>query len=82
MVDGKVRGHLANAFLVVTPLVFVGALVLLRGRRHVAGDIAAASAERHAAISPWRQVLRSGRPVQISNDHDPASASRRRGPAG
>lgn len=52
MVDGKVRGHLANAFLIVTPLVFVGALVLLRGRRHVAGDIAAAAAERDALISP------------------------------
>lgn len=46
VVDGKVRGNLANAFLVVTPLVLVGALVLLRGRRHVAGDIAAASAQR------------------------------------
>lgn len=40
MVDGEVKGNLANAFLIVTPLVFVGAFVLLRGRRHVASDIA------------------------------------------
>jgi hypothetical protein len=38
-----VKGNLANAFLIVTPLIFLGALVLLRGRRHVAGDIAAAA---------------------------------------
>lgn len=44
VVDGKVKGNLANAFLIVTPLVFLGSLVLLRGRRHVAGDIAAAAA--------------------------------------
>ncbi len=41
-IDGELRGHLANAFLCVTPLVFVGAIVVLRGRRHVVGDIAAA----------------------------------------
>ena len=39
-VDGEVEGHLANAFLCVMPLVFVGALVVLNGRRHVAADIA------------------------------------------
>ncbi|MFZ6002910.1 MAG: MFS transporter [Actinomycetota bacterium] len=44
VVDGEVKGNLANAFLIVTPLVFVGALVLLRGRRHVAADIANAAA--------------------------------------
>lgn len=44
MVDGEVKGNLANAFLLVTPLVFVGAFVLLRGRRHVASDIARAAA--------------------------------------
>jgi MFS family permease len=44
MVDGEVKGNLANAFLIVTPLVLVGAAALLQGRRHVAGDIAAASA--------------------------------------
>jgi len=44
VVDGEVKGNLANAFLIVTPLVLVGAAALLRGRRHVAGDIAAASA--------------------------------------
>jgi len=43
VVDGEVKGNLANAFLIVTPLVLGGALVLLRGRRHVAGDIAAAA---------------------------------------
>jgi MFS family permease len=43
VVDGEVKGNLANAFLIVTPLIFLGALVLLRGRRHVAGDIAAAA---------------------------------------
>jgi MFS family permease len=40
IVDGEVEGHLANAFLCVMPLVFVGALVVLNGRRHVAADIA------------------------------------------
>jgi MFS family permease len=40
VVDGEVKGNLANAFLIVTPLVFLGAVFLLRGRRHVAGDIA------------------------------------------
>ncbi|MGK2947954.1 MAG: spinster family MFS transporter [Acidimicrobiales bacterium] len=46
VVDGEVRGNLANAFLIVTPLILVGAAVLLQGRRHVAGDIARASAAR------------------------------------
>ncbi|MEQ1785553.1 MAG: MFS transporter [Acidimicrobiales bacterium] len=46
VVDGKVKGNLANAFLIVTPLIFLGSLVLLQGRRHVAGDIAAAAAAR------------------------------------
>ncbi len=31
-VDGEVKGNLANAFLLVTPLLFVGAAVLWRGR--------------------------------------------------
>jgi MFS family permease len=39
VVDGDVKGNLANAFLIVTPLVFVGAALLLRGRRHVSGDV-------------------------------------------
>jgi MFS family permease len=39
MVDGEIKGNLANAFLIITPLVFVGALVLLQGRRHVSADI-------------------------------------------
>ena len=44
IVDGKVEGNLANAFLIVTPIVFVGSVVLWRGRHHVAGDLAAARA--------------------------------------
>jgi MFS family permease len=36
--SGAVKGNLANAFLIVTPLVFVGGLIVLRGRRHVADD--------------------------------------------
>ena len=43
-IDGELRGHLANAFLCVTPLIFLGAIVVLRGRRHVIDDIAAARA--------------------------------------
>ncbi len=39
MPNGSVKGNLANAFLIVTPLVFVGGFVVLRGRKHVAGDI-------------------------------------------
>lgn len=52
VVDGEVRGNLARAFLLVSPLVLVGALVLLRGRRYVAGDIAAVAAERTQATTP------------------------------
>jgi MFS family permease len=51
VVDGEVKGNLANAFLIVTPLVLVGAFALLQGRRHVAGDLAAAAAERAAMPS-------------------------------
>ena len=43
-VDGEVRGHLANAFLCVIPLVMVGATVVLRGRASVEADVAAARA--------------------------------------
>jgi MFS family permease len=42
-VDGETKGHLANAFLCVTPLVLVGASVVLAGRRHVAADVARAA---------------------------------------
>lgn len=42
-IDGETKGHIANAFLIVTPLVLVGALVVLRGRRYVQDDIAAAA---------------------------------------
>jgi MFS family permease len=36
--NGAVKGNLANAFLIVTPLVFLGGLVVLRGRRYVEAD--------------------------------------------
>ena len=39
VVDGEVKGNLANAFLIATPLVFVGAFVLWNGRRHVTADL-------------------------------------------
>ena len=48
-VDGEVKGHIANAFLCVTPLVLAGALVVLRGRRHVAADRARVLDELEAA---------------------------------
>jgi hypothetical protein len=38
MPNGSVKGNLADAFLIVTPLVFIGGLVVLRGRKHVAAD--------------------------------------------
>jgi hypothetical protein len=44
--DGEIKGDLAKAFLIVTPLVLLGALVLLQGRRHVSRDIAAAALTR------------------------------------
>jgi MFS family permease len=43
-VDGEVKGNLANAFLIATPLVFVGAAVLWHGRRYVTDDLLAAEA--------------------------------------
>jgi MFS family permease len=36
--SGAVKGNLAYAFLIVTPLVFIGGLVVLRGRKHVEAD--------------------------------------------
>jgi MFS family permease len=45
-IDGEVKGHLANAFLCVTPLVLLGSLVVLHGRRYVAGDVARVEATR------------------------------------
>jgi MFS family permease len=42
MVDGEEKGHLGNAFLCVLPIVLLGAVVVLRGRRHVAADTARA----------------------------------------
>jgi len=43
-IDGEMKGDLAKGFLAMTPLIFVGATVVLRGRRHVTADIAAATA--------------------------------------
>jgi MFS family permease len=39
-VDGDLKGNLAIAFATVTPLIIVGALIVLNGRRHVERDIA------------------------------------------
>lgn len=39
-VEGEELGNLSLAFGIVTPLILVGALVVLNGRRHVEGDIA------------------------------------------
>lgn len=39
-VDGDIEGNLAIAFGAVTPLILIGALVVLNGRRHVERDIA------------------------------------------
>ncbi len=48
LVEGELKGDLAQAFLIITPLLTAGALVVLRGRRHVAGDLARAAADREA----------------------------------
>jgi MFS family permease len=40
VVRGEEVGNLALAFGIVSPLILVGALVVLNGRRHVEGDIA------------------------------------------
>ncbi|MCA1830104.1 MAG: MFS transporter [Actinobacteria bacterium] len=39
-IHGHREGNLATAFLVVTPLIGIGAIIVLNGRRHVADDIA------------------------------------------
>jgi MFS family permease len=44
--DGKTVGNLAHAFLIVMPLVLVGAAVVFRGRHHVEADKARALAAR------------------------------------
>jgi MFS family permease len=41
-VNGVEKGHLGNAFVCVLPIVMVGAIVVLRGRRHVVADTARA----------------------------------------
>lgn len=40
IVDGEPVGNLALAFAIVSPLILVGALVVLNGRRHVESDMA------------------------------------------
>ena len=50
-VDGEMKGDLAKGFLAMTPLIFVGALVVLRGRRHVTADVATAAAATTEALS-------------------------------
>ncbi|HZQ87142.1 MAG TPA: MFS transporter [Acidimicrobiales bacterium] len=44
VVHGKKEGNLALAFAIVTPLVLLGSMVVLNGRRHVAADTARARA--------------------------------------
>jgi MFS family permease len=39
VIHGHHKGNLATAFLIVTPLIMIGALIVLNGRRHVEGDI-------------------------------------------
>jgi len=39
-IHGRREGNIATAFLIVTPLILVGALVVLNGRRHVERDMA------------------------------------------
>ena len=39
-VDGEKVGNLSLSFGIVTPLILIGALVVLNGRRHVESDIA------------------------------------------
>ncbi len=57
--SGEVKGNLANAFLIVTPLVAVGGFVVLRGRRHVEEDTARAA---ELALALAREHAAEGRP--------------------
>jgi MFS-type transporter involved in bile tolerance (Atg22 family) len=41
VVDGQVKGDLARAFLLITPMVTLGGLIVLRGRRHADDDVRA-----------------------------------------
>ena len=43
VVDGQVKGNLATAFLLITPMVTIGGLIVLRGRRHAHDDVRAAA---------------------------------------
>jgi MFS family permease len=54
-IDGELKGHLANAFLVVTPLVWLSGLVVLYGRRHVSADVARAATALAARADAARQ---------------------------
>ena len=58
-VDGAIKGNLSYAFLIVTPLVLIGGLVVLRGRKFVEADTVRAAAlatelaaERRADTTP------------------------------
>jgi MFS family permease len=52
MPDGEVVGDLGHAFRITAPLVLVGAVLLLRGRRHLDADVARASAESARVAAP------------------------------
>lgn len=43
VVDGQVKGDLATAFLLITPMVTIGGLIVLRARRHAHDDVGAAT---------------------------------------
>ncbi|HZN15425.1 MAG TPA: MFS transporter [Acidimicrobiales bacterium] len=53
-VNGELKGHVANAFLIVTPLVWVAAVVVWRGRRYVTADIDRATASRGSTVTDPR----------------------------
>ncbi len=67
-VDGTIKGNLSYAFLIVTPLVLIGGLVVLRGRKFVEADTVArgraghrdrgGTACRHDAVRPDGQLAR------------------------
>lgn len=58
VVDGRTKGHLGHAFLIVTPLVFVAGAIVFKGRRHVPADI-----DRVAALEA--QLAESNAPQRV-----------------
>jgi MFS family permease len=48
VVAGQVKGDLARAFLLITPMVTIGGLIVLRGRRHAHDDVHAVTTARRA----------------------------------